>query len=103
MTYQEFTTLPEYQTGHWQDKMPVKTGDVTWFNANPPPPIGAKVRATINRLGTAKVIGYFVEEGYLGLLVTLDNPPDWHVKQNRRNIKAHLFGPEFEPVEGSGQ
>lgn len=101
MTYQQFEALPQYETGHWQDREPVKTAGVTWFNANPPPPIGAKVRATINRLGTGEVVGYFVEDGYLGLLVTLDDPPDWHVKQNGRGRKAHLFGPEFEPVEGS--
>ena len=102
MSYQQFATPPQYETGHWQDKKPVKATGVTWFNANPPPAIGAKVRANFNKLGTGEVVGYFVEDGFLGLLVTLDNPPDWHVKQNGRGVKAHLFGPEFEPVEGAG-
>ena len=102
MSYQEFTSRPDYQTGHWDNGRPVMGASATWFNANPPPAIGAKVRANFNKLGTGEVVGYFVEDGFLGLLVTLDNPPDWHIKQNGRGVKAHLFGPEFEPVEGAG-
>jgi len=99
MSYQEFETPPDYETGHWQDGKPIMGAGVTWFNANPPPPIGARVRANFNKLGAGEVVGYFVEDGFLGLLVKLEDPPAWHVKQNGRGVKAHLFGPEFEAIE----
>jgi len=53
----------------------------------------------MNSLGEGVVLGYFSEDEYLGLLVKLSNPPEWHRKQNKGNPVGHIFGPEFKPLE----
>ncbi|WP_213286709.1 hypothetical protein [Bradyrhizobium sp. sGM-13] len=35
---------------------------------------------------------YFGEQGTLGVLVKLNNPPDWYVEGNRGDPIAHLYG-----------
>lgn len=102
MSYQQFEHLPAYQTGQYCNGNPLTTAGVAnWFNSAPPPPIGARVLATFNRLGAGSVVGYFVEDNFLGLLVRLEDPPAWHVEQNGRDRKAHLFGPEFTPLDNA--
>lgn len=102
MSYQQLENLPVYQTGQNCDGKSITTAGVAnWFNSAPPPPIGACVLATFNRLGAGSVVGYFVEDDFLGLLVRLEDPPAWHVKQNGRDRKAHLFGTEFTPLDNA--
>jgi hypothetical protein len=73
---------------------------VLWSGKNPaPPPIGTPVEINFNGLGTGTVDSYFIEHGFLGVKVRLDNPPAWHVKQNK-NRTAHqgcalVFGIEL--------
>jgi hypothetical protein len=67
-----------------------------WSGKNPPPAIGSKVAANFNNLGRGTVTGYFEEGGWLGVLVQLDNPPSWYVKQNNGNVIAHIFGAELD-------
>lgn len=99
MSYQEFAELPDYVPGVRDENGKPLEGDpagpARWFNPEPPPAVGARVRANFNKLGYAKVIGYFVEELYLGLLVEFEDPPEFFKKQNKVN-KGHLFGPEFD-------
>lgn len=59
------------------------------------PALGATVRVRINQIGHATVTGYFVEDGYLGLLVRPIKPPPWYVKQNGRDAECHVFGAEI--------
>ena len=66
---------------------------------NDPPAIGSLVKAYVNSLGTGTILSYFVEEGWLGMLVKLDNPPDWYIKQNGANKPCHLFGRDLEPFK----
>jgi hypothetical protein len=98
VNYQEFPALPEFAFGE-RDAAGKPINDRAWppkwFNPNPPPAKGARVRANFNRLGFAVVTGYFVEENFLGLLVRFEDPPEFFKKQNRVN-KGHLFGPEFD-------
>ncbi len=93
MAYEEMETLPEYvqYAGEQVD------GN-KWSGKAPPPAIGDKVRITFNGLGTATVVKYFVQDGFLGVMTVLDNPPAWYVKQNKGNIPGHAFGAEIEPA-----
>lgn len=59
------------------------------------PAIGAMVKVAINQIGQARVRGYFVEHGWLGLLVVPVTPPAWYVKQNGRGTACHVFGTEL--------
>ena len=70
---------------------------VEWSGRRPVPVAGDRVMAYINGLGAGTVAGHFVVEGYLGVIVNLDSPPDWYVRQNGGNNPAHLFGIEIEP------
>ena len=63
----------------------------------PLPKLGDRVRITFNGLGTGTVVAYFVEAGFLGVKVRLDQRPAWHVKQNgHNNPDALVFGAEIE-------
>ncbi len=61
-----------------------------------PPAIGSQVKIYMNGLGEGLVVGYFVEYKYLGIEVTLANPPAWYVKQNGGNMVARLFGVDLK-------
>jgi len=69
-----------------------------WSNGQPPPPLEAEVIVRVNDIGSAIVVGYFVEYGYLGLHVMPKNPPAWYRKQNGLPGGAwkdcHVFGAE---------
>lgn len=93
MKYQEYSTLPEFETANISGAS--DSGKPRWANDQPPPAIGTEVIVTINNCGPAVVVGYFEHGGYLGLLTDLHNPPDWHVKQNKGCRRGHVFGPEF--------
>jgi hypothetical protein len=103
--YQEFSVLPENWTrAQWagqpgngnviNDADPFK-----WSGKSDPPAIGAKVKLYMNDFGTGTVTSYFAEYGWLGILVKLDNPPAWYVKQNEGKVPkaAHFFGIDLEP------
>lgn len=67
-----------------------------WSAPFDPPALGARVRVRINNLGPATVTGYFVQDGYLGVITKLDAAPDWYVKQNGGNVPGHSFGAEID-------
>ncbi len=97
MTYQTFDTVPAHVTAEWDgNKLLNKTdGVLLWSGAEPVPAIGAEIIVGMNRIGAARVKGYFSEAGWLGLLCDLHNPPDWHAKQNNGDRTGHIFGIEF--------
>ncbi|AXQ69034.1 hypothetical protein HOU02_gp175 [Caulobacter phage CcrBL9] len=90
-------TLPAWErAGRWTDTPPEPTpGKARWSAAFDPPAIGERVRVTTNGLGWAKVTGYFVEGDWLGVIVKLEAPADWYVKQNGGNVPGHSFGTEI--------
>jgi hypothetical protein len=100
MTIQHTNTLPAYTKAVYVDGMVAnKDAGLIWGRKDDvaPPAIGSAVTVTINQLGTGTVIGYFTQEGYLGLVVQLVAPPAWFLKQNNnRNPACHVFGPEFK-------
>jgi hypothetical protein len=101
MDYKEYSEIPVWEQAVYENGLPVNTKAVLiWAGKNGvvPPPVGEKITVTMNGLGNGDVVGYFSQEGYLGLRVKLDNPPDWYVKQNKGNEVGHVFGPEFKPL-----
>lgn len=63
-----------------------------WSGKIPPPAIGTRVR--VSHFGFATVRNYFVESGFLGVGVALEDPPKWWRKQNRKRL-ALVFGNEI--------
>lgn len=63
----------------------------------PLPNIGAQVRITMNNIGPAEVVGYFQEEGYLGVMTRAANPPQWLKDQRERDRKnpRHADKPQW--------
>lgn len=54
------------------------------------------VKAKVNIIGECRVMGWFIEEGWVGIIGLPLNPPDWFVRQNGDNAVCGLFGAEIE-------
>ena len=64
-----------------------------------PPPVGTWAQVMFNDLGWGTVIGYFVEDGWLGVEVLPEGRPDWHRAQNGdRSPTCLVFGAEIAPA-----
>ena len=72
-----------------------------WSAKFPIPKIGEQVHINFNGLGNGKVIGYFLSEGHVGLIVQLFNQPEWHRRQNGSAAIATVFGAEI--TTGAGE
>jgi len=69
---------------------------LTWSGTGSIPMIGDEVTVSMNSLGPGKVMGLFEADGYIGVAVQLSSPPDWFVKQNDGNVRAHVYGAELK-------
>jgi hypothetical protein len=117
--YHEFTKLPEWTRAVWEgedesegESTLVLVNDADpykWSGYNDPPKIGAKVKIYMNNFGAGKVVGYFAEYGWLGVLVKLSNPPSWWRQQTRdrgadpAKTNGHFFGLDLEPRRNPGR
>lgn len=64
-------------------KLRADTSVVKWSGASATPPaVGDIVHVRINSIGRSKVLGYFVEDGWMGVQVLPFDPPEWSVRQN---------------------
>ena len=57
--------------------------ELQWVANKPLPAVGSEVEVKINGIGRSKVLKYFVEHGFIGLVVQPINPPDWYKNQNK--------------------
>lgn len=94
--------LPPHELARWTEDengrrrpMDVAPGHARWSADFAPPAIGARVWVNMNDLGPARVVGYFTQHGWLGILADLEAPPAWHKRQNNNNPRGHLFGAEI--------
>lgn len=92
MSLQTFTTLPPWRR-HDGSAYDSRTG-YRWSSNTHPPAVGDSVTVSMNGLGRGTVTGYFTQGGFLGLMVQLDAPPEWYVRQNGGNPPAPVFGAE---------
>ena len=91
------THLPAWNQLQWSAAKEIVNRDDAnkWSGKLPPPEVGAKVVIGVNAIGAGVVLGYFEEEGFLGVLVQPDSPPPWYLKQNGGK-PCHVFGGEIE-------
>ena len=65
-----------------------------WVANKPLPAVDSEVTVKVNGIGRSKVLKYFVEHGFIGLLVQPLNPPTWYAKQNGEDEPCHVFPAE---------
>jgi len=82
MSYQEFDARPQFEHAVFENgkRLASVTGNPLWSRPEQPPEVGDIVEVRINSIGLARVIGYFVQDGYLGWLVKPCDPPDWYIR-----------------------
>jgi hypothetical protein len=86
---------------------PIYQGQVLQYSGVRIPQLGERVAILINELGAGAVVGYYQEYGWLGLIIRLDQAPEWHRFVNkglRWEGHALVFGLEivvspWEPKE----
>ena len=69
-----------------------------WVTTKPIPAVGSEVNVKINGIGRSKVLKYFVEHGFIGLLVQPQDPPAWYLKQNGDD-PCHVFPAEVAELQ----
>ena len=69
-----------------------------WISRKAIPAVGETINVRINGIGASIVKKYFVEHGFIALLVQPINPPAWYVKQNGANEPCHVFPAEVEEL-----
>ena len=72
---------------------------LAWVSTKAIPQVGEEVNVKINGIGRSKVLKYFVEYGFIGLLVQPLSPPEWYVKQNGADEPCHVFPAEVEELQ----
>ena len=70
-----------------------------WVCNQPIPAIGTEVNVKINGIGTSVVKKYFVEHGFVGMIVQPYDPPAWYIKQNGAHSVCHVFPAEVAELQ----
>jgi hypothetical protein len=53
----------------------------------------------VNSLGFGRITGFFEECGWKGVIVTLEDAPEWHKRQRNNDPRSWVFGREIELVD----
>ena len=72
---------------------------LAWGSDKPIPAVGSEVNVKINGIGRSKVLKYFVEYGFIGMLVQPFDPPAWYIKQNGADEPCHVFPAEVAELQ----
>ena len=70
-----------------------------WVSTKAIPSVGSEVNVKINGIGRSVVQKYFVEHGFIGLLVQPQEPPAWYVKQNGADEPCHVYPAECAELQ----
>jgi len=65
--------------------------ELQWVCNKPLPPVDSEVTVKVNGIGVSKVVRYFVEHGFIGLVVQPVDPPEWYRKQNASTTDSALY------------
>lgn len=95
MSYAEFSGRPSYIRATGDDGSKLDERQWKWSGAGELPKIGAKVTCP---LGEAIVEKYFVDRGWVGVLVRPLSPPEAWRRQHGTVGLAHFFGAEIKEV-----
>ena len=79
----------EFPTGKW--------------SGNFIPKIGETVFAVVNDIGKCQILGYYLEDGWIGVIAKPAQPPEWFIRQNGKNAVCGLFGTEIRKLESGHQ
>lgn len=71
---------------------------LAWVSTKAIPAIGTKLNVKINGIGESIVKKYFVEYGFIGMLVQPLDPPAWYIKQNGADEPCHVYPAETEEL-----
>lgn len=73
------------------------SNNAKWSGTRDIPTLGENVTVKMNSLGTGKVVGFRVLEGYQAVGVSLDNPPEWFLNNFSKGQEpvATVFGAEI--------
>lgn len=71
---------------------------LAWASDRAIPAVGSEVNVKINGIGRSKVLKYFVEYGFIGMIVQPFDPPAWYIKQNGAEEPCHVFPSETEEL-----
>tara|TARA_B100001094_G_scaffold57552_1_gene53047 strand:- start:388 stop:711 length:324 start_codon:yes stop_codon:yes gene_type:complete len=71
---------------------------LAWVSTHAIPKIGTKLNVKINGIGESIVKKYFVEYGFIGMLVQPLDPPAWYIKQNGADEPCHVYPAETEEL-----
>lgn len=72
---------------------------LAWVSTKAIPAIGTKLNVKINGIGESIVKKYFVEHGFIGMLVKPLNPPAWYISQNGADAECHVYPAECTELE----
>lgn len=72
--------------------------ELQYVSDKPMPKVGDAITVEINGIGKGTVTGFFVEHGFIGLMVKPHNPPEWYLKQNGGNVSGHVFPAETKEL-----
>lgn len=72
--------------------------ELQWVSDKPIPPVGSIIDVAINSIGRSEVLKYFVEYGFIGLLVQPLDPPAWYIKQNGADEPCHVYPAETKEL-----
>jgi hypothetical protein len=95
--FQEYLAAPAYITYPYDGIAAAGLPPaVKWSGKMPLPAVGDEIHVAINKIGACIVVGYFVQDGWLGVKAQPLSPPDWYLKQNGGNVVGHVFGAEIK-------
>lgn len=95
MSFLRLQEIPAHTTDRTAKGLPI------WSGADPVPAIGDEVHINVNRIGRAKVVGYGIQGGYLGVMVYPLDTPQWWIAQNGQpspDNASLAFGAEVRAV-----
>lgn len=102
MSYELIDKVPEYEAPIWNEEnngILNKGGKALWSAEFAPPAVGDEIIIKINAIGKARVKGYCLVDGFLGVMARPIDPPEWFVKQNVGNVDSCCFGVEIALVK----
>ena len=77
------------------DQFPEIDGVEVKWSGDFVPKIDDTVFCRVNGIGPGKVLGYYIEHKWVGLIVMPNNPPEWYLNQNGPNTPCGLSGVDF--------
>ena len=70
-----------------------------WVADKPIPKVGSELNVKINGIGHSVVQKYFVQHGFIGMIVKPTDPPPWYLEQNGKGSLCHVFPAECSELE----